>query len=375
MCGLRVTKSALVISPLLPEPPVTGGQKRTLRLLEAMERAGLTPHVLTSDAGAPGAAQRLRDRGWVVEVIPEPPQGLVGRARQHLARLPSPRLRGVGARFDELAPSAALMQFEHTQSAYYPVPEGVPSVLSLHNIDSAVAGPFIRASAFRAVERRAYPRMDRVLCVSAADAAVVRAKGGHAVLAPNGVDDAFFAVAEPAPTQRALFFGAMNYRPNRSGLERFLAEGWPVVKRALPGARLQVAGAGSDQLEVVEGVEVLGLVEDLPAALAAARAVVVPIWEGGGTRLKVLESLASGRAVVSTPLGAEGIGFEHDRHGVLAATAEELGAALAAVLADPDRAASLGAEGRTLAARFRWPDALAAASALYAQAALMFRPS
>ena len=105
----------------------------------------------------------------------------------------------------------------------------------------------------------------------------------------------------------------------------------------------------------------LGVVEDLPALLATARAVVVPIWEGGGTRLKVLEALAAGRAVVSTPLGAEGIGFEHGRHGVLASTAEELGAALATVLADPG---SFGAEGRTLAERFRWPDALAAASAL-----------
>ena len=367
MCGLRATKSALVISPLLPEPPVTGGQKRTLRLLEAMERARLVPHVLTADAGAEGAAQRLRDRGWTVDVLPEAEQSLIGRARQHLARLPSPRLRGVGARFEELAPGAALVQFEHTQSAYYPVPAGVPSVLSLHNVDSAMAQPYLRARAFRAVERRAYPRMDRVLCVSAADAAAVRARGGHAVLAPNGVDDAFFAVQGQPAAERALFFGAMDYAPNRRGLERFLAEGWPVVQRALPGARLQIAGPGSERFEGG-----LGLVEDLPAVLAAARAVVVPIWEGGGTRLKVLEALAAGRAVVSTPLGAEGIGFEDGRHGLLASTAEGLGAALATVLADP---ASFGAEGRKLAERFRWPDALAAASGFYAKVALMSRPS
>jgi glycosyltransferase involved in cell wall biosynthesis len=353
MCGLRATKSAVVISPLLPEPPVTGGQKRTLRLLEAMERSGLTPHILTADLGA---TERLRERGWVVEVLPEPPPDLFDRARQHLARLPSPYLRGVGARFAQLAPTAALVQFEHTQSAYYAVPEGVPSVLSLHNIDSAIAGPRIRTSAFRAVERRAYPRVDRVLCVSEADAAAVRAKGGNPVLAPNGVDDEFFAVAGEG--EGALFFGAMDYAPNRRGLERFLAEGWPVVQRALPGARLQVAGPGSERFEGG-----LGVVEDLPALLATARAVVVPIWEGGGTRLKVLEALAAGRAVVSTPLGAEGIGFEDGRHGVLASTAEELGAALASVLADPE---SIGAQGRMLAERYRWPDALAAASAFYA---------
>jgi glycosyltransferase involved in cell wall biosynthesis len=283
------------------------------------------------------------------------------------------------------------VQFEHTQSAYYPVPPGVPSVLSLHNVDSAMTDAEARtlnglarlrarnrASALRAVERRAFRRLDRVLCVSEADAAAVQAAGGRALLAPNGVDDAFFRSAGAAPYERALFFGNMAYAPNRRGLERFLAEGWPTVRRTRPGARLQVAGAGIDsalraRLEAVAGLEVLGLVEDVPAALAGARAVVVPIWEGGGTRLKVLEALASGRVVVATPLGAEGIGFEGGRHGVLAATAAELGAELAGVLGDAERAATLGAEGRRLAERFRWPDALAAASAFYAEAALRRR--
>ena len=75
-----------------------------------------------------------------------------------------------------------------------------------------------------------------------------------------------------------------------------------------------------DRLSAHEGVDVLGLVADLPATLAAARVVVVPIWEGGGTRLKVLEALAAGRAVVSTALGASGIGFQDGRHGLLAET-------------------------------------------------------
>ena len=71
------------------------------------------------------------------------------------------------------------------------------------------------------------------------------------------------------------------------------------------------------RLSHVEGVEVLGLVADLPGALAAARAVIVPIWEGGGTRLKVLEALAAGRPVVGTSLGVGGVGFEDGRHGLL----------------------------------------------------------
>jgi glycosyltransferase involved in cell wall biosynthesis len=93
----------------------------------------------------------------------------------------------------------------------------------------------------------------------------------------------------------------------------------------------------------------------------------VPIWEGGGTRLKVLEALAAGRPVVSTALGASGIGFEDGRHGVLAETPRSLATALAAVLADPEQASTLGREGRKLAERFRWKEALSGASAFYAE--------
>jgi glycosyltransferase involved in cell wall biosynthesis len=291
----------------------------------------------------------------------------------------------LAARFAELAPDAALVQFEHTQSAYYAAPPGVPTVLSLHNLDSAVAGSAAkgrrgvarlreqnRAAALRVVERRVLPRADRVLCVSEQDAAAVRGAGGRAILAPNGVDDEFFLVPVLDPGERVLFFGHFGYEANTRGIERFLAEGWPDVRKARPRARLAIAGGGMDEdlrarLRAADGVDVLGLVADLPATLAAARAVIVPIWHGGGTRLKVLEALAAGRVVVSTSLGASGIGFEDGRDGLLAETPAALAGALAAVLADPERASAMGREGRRLAERFRWKEALSGASSFYAE--------
>jgi glycosyltransferase involved in cell wall biosynthesis len=211
-----------------------------------------------------------------------------------------------------------------------------------------------------------------VLCVSEEDATAVSRAGGRALLAPNGVDDEFFIPPQADSGERALFFGHFGYEANRRGIERFLAEGWPRVRHLRPGARLALAGGGMDEalrmrLATVDGVEVLGLVADLPGVLAAARAVVVPIWEGGGTRLKVLEALASGRPVVATALGASGVGFQDGRHGLLGERPDELAGALAVLLADPDRASAMGAEGRVLAERYRWPEALAGASALYAQ--------
>jgi glycosyltransferase involved in cell wall biosynthesis len=381
MCPLRDPIPAVVISPLLPEPPVTGGQKRTLRLLEAMARAGLDPRILTTDTGEPGAAEQLRMRGWAVEIVPEHERTQLDRLRQHAQRLPSPFLPEIATRLKTLATDAALVQYEHTQSAYYAVPPGVSTVLSLHNVDSAAARSaasgrrgvswlreHTRAAELRAVERRVIPHADRVLCVSEDDAAAVTRAGGHALLAPNGVDEEFFSVNCPGDEDRVLFFGHFGYEANRRGIERFLAEGWPEVLRARPQARLALAGGGLDgSLPRVDGVDVLGRVADLAAVVGAARAVVVPIWEGGGTRLKVLEALAAARAVVSTPLGASGVGFEHGRHGLLAESPIALGGALVRVLADPGQASTLGREGRILAERFRWKEALSAASAFYSE--------
>src|SRR5215212_3214798 len=93
---------AIVICPVLPYPVVGGGHKRTLRLIEAIEDAGLTPHIVTSDGRDPAAAATLRERGWHVDVVSEPQQSAAARVRQHLRRLPSPYLPGVARRLGEL---------------------------------------------------------------------------------------------------------------------------------------------------------------------------------------------------------------------------------------------------------------------------------
>ena len=212
--------------------------------------------------------------------------------------------------------------------------------------------------------------MDRVLCVSEHDAAIARALGGRAVLAPNGVDDEFFAVDGSGDEDRALFFGHFGYEANRRGVERFLDDGWPAsCGRARPNARLAIAGGGIDDALRArftrDGVDVLGLVADLPAVIATARAVIVPIWEGGGTRLKVLEALAAGRDASCRRRWAPPASASST-----SATAcwprrrEALATALAGVLGRPS---THGREGRILAEHYRWKEALSGASAFYSE--------
>jgi polysaccharide biosynthesis protein PslH len=358
--------AAVVICPVVPWPPVTGAQKRTLRLLETMEEAGVAPHVISEGPdGAP--AEALRERGWRVDVLPGSPPSPRDRLGQHLRRLPSPYLPAVARRLEELrAEAPAFVQVEHAMAAYYA--EHHPAsrwILSMHNVDAQVhrTGGLRarwRAASTAAVERRAAPAADVVLCVSEEDRTHFDALGARTLLVPNGIDDEFFAVPAALPEgERVLFFGRLDYPPNELGLRRFLQDGWPRLAAARPAATLRVAGAGlperlAREIAAAPRAEALGLVGDLAAELASARAVVLPVWHGGGTRLKALEALAAARPVAGTPLSVAGIGFRDGAHGLLAERPEALADAVAALLADPERSATLAVTARAHAEAFRW---------------------
>jgi glycosyltransferase involved in cell wall biosynthesis len=380
-------KRALLVCPLLPFPPGSGGHKRTLRLLEALARSGAAPHLLTTDA-RPEAVEAARERGWTVDVLPEPRPTLASRAAQHARRLPSPYLSAVGGRLAELArEGCAFVQFEHGQSAYYlRAVAGTPTVLSLHNVDSdmlrsvargergltlARMRAWNRSRAMGAVERRALRVVDAVLCVSGDDARALEPAARRVLVVPNGVDEDLFSV-DPGlpPGERVLFFGRLDYAPNVHGLDRMLTEVWPRVAAARPAAVLAIAGAGIDaRLEELarrtERVDLLGFVPDLVPELARSRVVAVPIWQGGGTRLKVLEGLAAARPLVGTPLGVAGVGFEAGRHGLVADDPVGFAAATAELLDDAARSAELAARGRELAGGFRWTEVTQPAEGLY----------
>ncbi|HEX8856058.1 MAG TPA: glycosyltransferase family 4 protein [Thermoleophilaceae bacterium] len=379
---------ALVVCPVVPYPPVGGGYKRTLRLLESMQRAGVQPHVLTTDPGQPGAIDALRDLGFDVELLPGESGTIVSRLSQHAHRRPSPFLDSVDHRLRELSTEgAAFVQLEHTLSSYYFDAAGrLPVVLSIHNLDSqmlrsvalgerrftpAWARAWNRSLAMRAVERRAFPRAYAVVCVSEADAASVNGRARRLLVAPNGVDDAFFSVPpEPPPGEEILFFGQYDYAPNEHGVLRFLRDGWPVLAEARRDARLRLAGKGAGRalekaVARADRVELVGVVHDMADELARSRVTIVPIWQGGGTRLKVLESLAAARPVAGTSLGVEGVGFRDGEHGVVADDPAELARRAADLLADATQLPAMGRAGRELAERYRWARALDPATQLY----------
>ncbi len=391
---MSATVPAVIVSSVMPHPPVSGGHKRTLRLMEAIARAGAIPHLLTVDRGQPGAADELRARDWRVDVLVEAPPSLGSRLRQHVARRPGQYLSSVDRRLRELAPGAAFVQFEHPLNAYYWDAIGsTRSVLSTHNVDSELlrgsvreAGGFDRARlinralAMRSAERRAARRADAVLAVSEHDRSYFSGFSDRVLTAANGVDAEFFELPAEVPDNHdILFFANYNHQPNADGIGRFLAEGWPRIAALDQDARLLLAGPEMpDRLAAQADREArvvrLGFVADLPDLLRRSRLVLVPLWHGGGTRLKVLEALASARPVVGTPLGVEQIGVVNGRHAVIAQTPAALADEVAKLMGDPERSLALSREGRGLAETFRWERALAAAEELYRGWTEEYRP-
>lgn len=224
--------------------------------------------------------------------------------------------------------------------------------------------PLVALEAARsyAYEQKLYGTVARVLVCSAAD--VRRVRSPRTTVIRNGVDVPPHSAlrATPAPNTLA-FVGQMAYGPNAEGLRWFLDHVWPRVRQEIGDARLLVVGRNADRetlpFATRPGVELVGEVADTVPWISSASLSIAPIRLGMGTRIKIIESLACARPVVSTRLGAEGLDdldeddglFRTDDPGAMAARIAEL-------LRQPEQARTLGQRGRTAAtASYSWQTA------------------
>jgi polysaccharide biosynthesis protein PslH len=380
-----VSRRAVVVLRTPPLPAVSGGRKRALRLLEAMERAGAEPYLVVLES-TDEARAACRRRGWPVEVVPRPPLRLRARSAQYVRMEPAPPHPTLVGRLRELARASVWIQLEEVDFAQLaPRLDGTRVVVSLYNVDSAVerrlarrrapaqaATTLFRAARLAVAEFRAVRAADALICVSEEDRAILaRRSGRRPIVVPNGVDDDLFGLPiNGGEAGRVLFFGAHWWAPNRDGLIRFLRESWPTVVAARPHARLRVVGPGrldavARACEGVPGVELVGLVDDLPAELRSARLAVVPVWVGGGTRIKVLEAMGAGRPVVGTAVAVERLGFRDGQHGFVRDTPSGLADGCVALLDDEARARRLGESAREHVRPMRWTQVTAPAEAHY----------
>ncbi|HEY1907555.1 MAG TPA: glycosyltransferase family 4 protein, partial [Myxococcaceae bacterium] len=220
----------------------------------------------------------------------------------------------------------------------------------------------------RSEERTAFRSASGVYVCSLADRDRVLAEvpGTRTAVVPNAADVEFYRPAAPGAAgdgRTVLFFGLLSTLPNIDGVLWFTREVWPRIAAAHPAARLKILGKGAPpavQALSGPGIEVVGFVEDLRPELAAAAVLVVPLRLGGGTRLKIVEGMAMGKAIVSTALGAEGIEAVPGEQLLIADEPASFAASVLGLLADPALARRIGASARRLAEdRYSWNAAAA----------------
>lgn len=177
---------------------------------------------------------------------------------------------------------------------------------------------------------------------------------------PNGVDvPETLRPTSPEPFTM-LFVGALWYAPNAEALGWFIRDVLPRVLRVLPGARLIVAGRGpvSPELGPLLGQPAIELhvsPQSVDELYTRASLAVAPLLTGGGTSIKVLESLANGVAIVASPVALRGLGLKPGAHAAVASSADEFARACVELLANPAMAANLAAAGRQeISRRLTW---------------------
>jgi glycosyltransferase involved in cell wall biosynthesis len=274
-------------------------------------------------------------------------------------------------------------------------PPSLPTVLTEHEAVRADAGAWrsprlaerplaaLRARDWRRWSSflpRAWRRFDLVQVFSDGDAQAVAERAPE--LAPRVRVNPYGMVLPPVADPAAevpgtiLFAGTFGHLPNRDAARWLATEIMPLLEAASPAARLRIVGS-SPPREVLDlagpRVEVIADAPSVEPHLDAASVVIAPVRSGGGMRMKVLEPLARGKAVVTTPLGAEGFtGFGEAPPFEIAETGEAIAAATARLLGDDGARRELGARARQFAERHHSPSAWAARlEAVYEEAAAL----
>jgi sugar transferase (PEP-CTERM/EpsH1 system associated) len=206
----------------------------------------------------------------------------------------------------------------------------------------------------RTIEARVCRSFDHVMTVSRDDQQTLRHEFAIEQVSalPTGVDTDFFRPVDDRPQPgRLVFVGSMDWDPNEDGIVWFLREIFPRIRQTVPNAGLSIVGRNpSSRLRAIAGrvpaVEITGRVHDVRPYLSRAEVVVVPLRVGGGTRIKIPEAMAMAKAVVSTPVGAEGLPFRDGREIRIAERPEDFARTVVEILNNASLRNSLGKAAR-----------------------------
>ncbi len=388
-----------VLDEELPYPPTSGKRIRTLNLLSRLaprHRVTVLCHRNPDRREQLAAEDEFRRLGVGTVVVDRavPPKAGAGFYARLAANLLSPLPYSVASHASP-ALAAAARRFaadnpvdvwhcewtpyaEVLRNALGDRPDGARWTVMAHNVESLIWQRYTEAEPnpvkrwylrrqwqkFERFEGWAYAAATRPVAVSPDDAALMRVRFGvrRVDVVDNGVDVGYFRPQrgvdrDPA---RLLFLGSLDWRPNLDAAGQLLDHVFPAVRARVPNATLSLVGRRPpDWLKAraaaVPGARVYSDVPDVRPFLATCGLLVVPLRIGGGSRLKILEALATETPVVSTRVGAEGLQLVPGRDLVVTGTPEEMVDPIVEAVRRPEEARETAESGRRVVlARYSW---------------------
>lgn len=372
---IRDRLRVLVVSPFLPFPLSHGGAVRMWNLCRALKDRVDFVLIAAREHNETVHYAKLSEvfRDIRVVDIDERESGdgsLPRQVRHHQSAALRACIAEVARRWQP-----HILQVEYTHFAdFRDAAPHIPAILVEHDLTFTLyrqladskPGPEAEAEYARwlAFERQWLKSYDSVWTVSEQDREIVSRDTGRAPqkihCVPNGVDIDYYRPDAPATEQEILYVGSFRHLPNVIGFERLAREVMPFVWREFPSARLRVvAGPRYEAFwkrgELDPRIVLHGFVEDMRSLYARAQAVAVPLEVSAGTNIKVLEAMASGRPLVTTPVGCAGLDLRDGEHALIRSGAAAFGAALCDLQRDQALRDRLAREARAaVERRFSW---------------------
>ena len=393
-------KTILLLTPQFPYPPHQGTTLRNYNLIAGLARHHEV-HLLSFGDPAVRRGTPLDDMCRTVQVLAPPARSTLQRIQGlALSRLPDMAQRLPSTSFQAALDTTLeredpdVVEVEGIELAQYlfqvadrrGAAERPLLVFDDHNAEYVLqqrafetdirqprrwigaAYSFVQWQRLKGYERRACHAADRIVAVSDTDAAAIRRLDPdlQPIVVPNGVDMEYYTADVPAlgagegpGTLDLVFTAKMDFRPNVDAVLWFAQTVLPRIRQESPQTRFWVVGKDPHPrlapLRADPGIVVTGWVEDVRPYIAGAALYVIPLRIGGGTRLKVLEAMAMGKAIVSTALGCEGFELVPEQELSVADTPDEFAAAVLALLRDPDGRERMGHTARLYASsQYDW---------------------